>query len=389
MTLQPDFDVAIAGAGPAGAAAALFAARAGYRVAVFDKARFPRDKPCGEGLMPSGRTILRELELEAEVCQAGAPPLEGVAFRLVEGATHEEAFPQHPRGRTGLGVRRIRFDAMLAERLESHSQIAFIPETTVHQVSPADGELPRLLTSRGEVVARSVAIADGLRSSLRHRLGWTRGPKRPHRYGIVGHWRSDEPPDPWIRITVGNAFELYEAPVGPKERLLGLLCHRGQMRRFAGQLGSTYNDIALSLRPELKAASPVDEAVATGPFRYSASTVAQNGIFLVGDAAGFVDPISGEGLATGLLQGRAFALALAQPDPERAYREAHRQLTRDPRRATSLLVLLSGKPTRAARGMRGLSHAPALMPKLLGVILGYWGFNRLTPREWLALFAGV
>src|SRR5205814_2295800 len=77
MPTQPgvDADVAVVGAGPAGAAAALFAARRGRRVIVLDKQDFPRDKACGEGLMPSGRPPLRELGLEAIVTAHDAPPL--------------------------------------------------------------------------------------------------------------------------------------------------------------------------------------------------------------------------------------------------------------------------------------------------------------------------
>ncbi len=386
---MPDFDVAIAGAGPAGAAAALFAARAGHRVAVFDKACFPRDKPCGEALMPSGRSVLKELGLEAEVNAAGAPPLLGIVMGLRGGESLREAFPVHANGRVGLGVRRRRFDALLAERLATDARITFSPETVVHRINTGEKESPRLDTSRGEVSARFVAVADGLRSNLRHRLGWTRGPKRPHRYGIVAHWQTDAPLDPWIRITVGTGLELYDAPVGPHERLLGLLCRQPEMRDFAGRLAAGYRELVLSFRPELRNATSIDDAVATGPFRYRASTVARDGVFLVGDAAGFVDPISGEGVAAGLLQARAFAQALEHPTPEGAYRAAHRRLTQDPRRATALLVLLTGKPARVARGLQGVKQAPALAAKLLGVILGYWGFNALTPRDWVALFAGL
>src|SRR5207245_2077743 len=75
-----DADVAVVGAGPAGAAAALFAAARGHRVIIFDKQAFPRDKPCGEGLMPGGRPALRELGLEENVVSGGAPPLRGIQF---------------------------------------------------------------------------------------------------------------------------------------------------------------------------------------------------------------------------------------------------------------------------------------------------------------------
>src|ERR1700694_1101212 len=90
-----DADVAVVAAGPAGAAAALFAARRGHRVIVFDKQDFPRDKPCGEGLMPGGRPVLRELDLEDDVVSGGAPLLRGIQFGLPERPPVAVPFPEH------------------------------------------------------------------------------------------------------------------------------------------------------------------------------------------------------------------------------------------------------------------------------------------------------
>ena len=132
----------------------------------------------------------------------------------------------------------------------------------------------------------------------------------------------------------------------------------------------------------------VGHVTAVGPFRYRATTVAADGVFLVGDAAGFSDPITGEGLAAAFRQARAFAASLDRPSPARSYRIAHRQIARDPRRVAALLLYLRAKPARVRRGVRGLEYAPQAMTKLLGVNFGYWGFGRITPREWFALFSG-
>jgi 2-polyprenyl-6-methoxyphenol hydroxylase-like FAD-dependent oxidoreductase len=384
----PDTDVAVVGAGPAGAAAALFAARRGHRVIIFDKQDFPRDKPCGEGLMPGGRPALRELGLEDAVVSGGAPPLRGLQFGLAEQPPVAVPFPVLDGEQAGLGIRRLTFDARLADAVADDPLIQFCPHTEARDVrTNADGTAS-LITAGGEVRSRFVAVADGLRSAFRHRLGWTVGPRPPHRYGIVAHWTIDAPVDPWVRITFDRGLEVYEGPVAGNQRMVALLSYQDRMREFGGRLEARYREIALALRPALRSADLVGPVSAVGPFWYRASTVAQGRVFLIGDAGGFTDPITGEGVAAGLRQARAFAAALESPSPERTYRQAHRRLTKDPRRVAALFLRLSRTPALVERAMRSHQRAPQTLTTLLGIGFGYWGFNRITPREWLRMFSG-
>ena len=384
----PDTDVAVVGAGPAGAAAALFAARRGHRVIIFDKQDFPRDKPCGEGLMPGGRPALRELGLEDAVVSGGAPPLRGLQFGLAEQPPVAVPFPELDGEQAGLGIRRLTFDARMADAVAHDPLIQFCPHTEARDVrTNADGTAS-VITAGGEVRSRFVAVADGLRSAFRHRLGWTVGPRPPHRYGIVAHWTIDAPVDPWVRITFDRGLEVYEGPVAGNQRMVGLLCYQDRMREFGGRLEARYREIALALRPALRSADLVGPVSAVGPFWYRASTVAQGRVFLIGDAGGFSDPITGEGVAAGLRQARAFAAALESPSPERTYRQAHRRLTKDPRRVAALFLRLSRTPALVERAMRSHQRAPQTLTTLLGIGFGYWGFNRITPREWLRMFSG-
>lgn len=382
-----DADIAVVGAGPAGAATAIFAARAARRVVLLDKAHFPRDKPCGEGLLPNGRPPLRELGLEDALIKSGTPSLNGVQFSLLQQAPAVVPFPAHNGDATGLGVRRIDFDSRLVDAVVEHESIRFCPGVQAEDIQRRATGVS-VMTSAGEIRSRVVVVADGLRSALRHRLGWTVGPRPPHRYGIVGHWRVDGPVDPWVRITFADGLEVYEGPVAGNLRMIGLLCYQRRMREFGGRLTSRYREIALAIRPELRDADQVGPVAAAGPFWYRARTVAEHGVFLVGDAAGFTDPITGEGIAAGLRQARAVLASLEAQEPERAYRRAHRRLTSNARRIASLFLRLSRTRADVERAVNTQRRAPQILTKLLGVELGYWGFNRVTPREWLMIFTG-
>src|SRR6266550_2632937 len=244
MTEDIDADVAVIGAGPAGTAAALFAARRGYRVIVFDKRAFPRDKPCGEGLMPGGRPALRELGLEDVIVSGGAPPLQGIQFGLAGQPAVAVPFPAHGGEQAGLGIRRLEFDARLVDALGQNPQIEFCPQTEARDIRAGDGGGVSVITGAGEVRARVVAVADGLRSPFRHRLGWTVGPRPPHRFGVVAHWTMDAPVDPWVRITFDDGLEVYEGPVAGNQRMVALLCYQDRMREFGGRLEARYREVA-------------------------------------------------------------------------------------------------------------------------------------------------
>src|SRR4051812_40302639 len=106
-----DADVAIVGAGPAGSALAIMLGSAGLRTVVLDRSRFPRDKPCGEGLMPAGVSVLEELGVPLD----SFPALSGVSYRVPLAGSAKGDFMDR---KTGRGVRRMVFDQLLAERAE-------------------------------------------------------------------------------------------------------------------------------------------------------------------------------------------------------------------------------------------------------------------------------
>ena len=153
-------DVAVVGGGPSGATTALLLARRGLRVVLLDRARFPRDKACGEGLMPPGVDVLRRLGLYDQVLATGARPLHDVTYQHEGGRPEASArFPNDPSGSTapGLGIRRTAFDAVLVDALRSE------PTATVRESALVTG------------LARDVGGGHGRPCRRRHRSSHLRG----------------------------------------------------------------------------------------------------------------------------------------------------------------------------------------------------------------------
>jgi flavin-dependent dehydrogenase len=391
-----DADVVVVGAGPSGAATALLLARAGHRTIVCDRARFPRDKACGEGLMPSGVAVLRRLGLLDALLESGAPKLHSVTYRVLghpPGAT--AAFPPPPGGGPawGIGVRRLRFDAAMAAALRAEPRVTFLEDVRVSGLRRnGQGNVTGVLTEPSAITARLVVAADGLHSPLRAAAGWASTAAGAGRYGLAGHWRIDTRGIPGITVTLADGYEWYQAPVGREEMLVSVLGGR----RTVGAIARDYARAARAALPLVEGADLVGKPLAAGLFRQRPRRIAGDGLFLVGDAAGYDDPTTGEGIAIGLLLAERLAVhldaALAQrisPGEAAAdYARDHRRLWTDRRRLTRLALMMAGHPRASRRAIARAATRPAALQALLGVNCGYWGFGRLSPRDWLSL-AGI
>jgi 2-polyprenyl-6-methoxyphenol hydroxylase-like FAD-dependent oxidoreductase len=389
-------EIAVVGSGPAGATTALLLARHGHRVVVVDRARFPRDKACGEGLMPPGVAVLRRLGLYDSVVATGAQPLLGVTYRHQgESPAAHATFPKPPTGDqvSGLGIRRTTFDAVLVDALRHE------PNATMREGERVTGLLrdePGVISgvrTSGDVVQAEIVIgADGLHSNVRSWAGLaTRAPARS-RYGLAGHWRVDTTGRHEIRVTFCDGHEWYEAPVGPDVLLLSVLTGRTGPRVNA----RTYEAAARAAIPTVRRAELVAGPLGAAQFEQRASGVADGNLFLVGDAAGYDDPTTGEGLAIGMLLAERLALRIHQarsrriswPDAVDRYRADHARLVRDRRRLTRLALIMARTPWLSRRAIASAARDPRALSKLLGINCGYQTFAALTPRDWLSL-AGI
>ncbi len=339
-------EVLIVGGGPAGLTAAIAARRQGLDVVVLDRRRPPIDKACGEGLMPDGLARLRALGVELEA--DGMRPIHGI--RYLDGEVVAEGrFP----GVSGAGVRRLHLHRALVRRAE---QVGVVLEwgTRVERIDGA-----RVATSAGSISARWIVGADGLRSRVRAWAGLDGAEARWRRFGVRRHFKRA----PWsdcVEVYWATDCEAYVTPVAPDEVGVAMLWS-GRKAGFDRLLADFPR-----LRERLAGAEPASKDRGCGPFRQRARAVTRGRLALIGDAAGYVDAITGEGLSIAFHQSRALAEALAAGDL-RSYARQHRRIVALPVAMTRLLLFVERRPALRRRVIRALAREPAVFSRLLAI----------------------
>ncbi|MFI1186174.1 NAD(P)/FAD-dependent oxidoreductase [Streptomyces californicus] len=327
-------DVLVAGGGPAGLAAAIRAASAGLETVVVEPRATPVDKACGEGIMPGGVAALRALGV-----RVGGRELRGI--RYTDGRySAEAAF----RGGPGAGVRRTELHAALHERAAALG--VRVVTAKAHGVRQDEHSV----TAAG-LTARWLVAADGLHSPLRRALGLDRPATGPGRYGLRRHY----PLAPWtdhVEVHWAPHGEAYVTPVG--DRLVGVAVLSRDRRPYDGHLAA-FPALAARLA-DVPGATTVRGA---GPLRRSARDRRAGRVLLVGDAAGYVDALTGEGIALAVATATAAIDCLAAGRPE-DYPRRWARVTRRYRWLTAALLGATGRPASGRVIVAAAHHAPAV-----------------------------
>lgn len=359
-----DFDLLIAGGGPVGLVTAIAARQRGLSAVVIERNSELPEKACGEGLMPGAVAVLEAL---------GVALGEGVEFpgiRFVDGSDLAAGeFPE----RKGRALSRARLMCALAERARAAGVVVL------------SGHTLRGFSYRGRVLSADVSAsgasfrlrgqllvgADGLRSGVRRRLGYELPPRRPQRFGLQRHYPC-RPWTDWVEVHWTERAEAYVTPLGPSEVGVALLSH-GAPRSYA-ELLRCFPAIERSL----SGSEPPGRVRGAGPFEQRVRSVLAPGVALVGDAAGYLDAVSGEGLALGFRAASALVERFAAGELWR-YPSDHARLCATSHIITWSMLEIARRPRLRRAIIRQLGARPALFSDLLGIA----SEARVAPRSLL------
>jgi len=325
------WDAVIVGAGPAGAATACHLAGAGARVLVIDRTRFPRHKPCSEYLSPETTRLLERLggDVLSAVERAAPARLYGmkvIAPNGVEMCGRFSADHGYPSPRPySFALPRITFDMILREAAERAGAVVW-EDAAVEELSSEHGAIDgvRVRTGGGKrevVEARVVVAADGLHSLVARRLRLARR-SAPTRIAFTAHVADVAGVDGLGELHVGHCGYVGLGPIGGGVTTVALVLPLAALRQHPRDVRARFFaelERFPGLRGRFAPQRQVREVLVTGPFaRWSRRAVADmGGALLVGDAADFFDPFTGQGIYSAL-RGAELAASVLVPALERS-----------------------------------------------------------------------
>jgi flavin-dependent dehydrogenase len=389
---------------------ALLLARAGVDVVLVDRQTFPRPKPCGDCLSPQANLLLAELGLLANVLDEQPARLRGWRISAPSGNSFQANFSDSandPRVHHALSLARERFDDHLLEAARA-AGAHVLTGVRVERVLQPNGHVGGVVARANnsdllEIQAKLTVGADGLRSTIRKSLGLAGRPPRlrkvalsAHATGVLGLEEVGE-----LHLGDGVCAGLAAITADRTQCNITLVVDADRYgRTFAGKPAVGFGKWLATfpgLRDRIQDLELVSDMHAAGPFDRPTTGVVKPGAALVGDAAGYFDPFTGQGIFQAIAGAKLLAReavralhARVAHFPLRRYARGHWQLTTGTRTLQRLIDYACARPARAERCVAALARAPRAGSHLIAVTGDLRSpFSLLSPATLASFLIGL
>ncbi len=396
------FDVVVIGAGPAGLSAASALGARGVSTLICESSRLPVDKACGEGIMPSGLADLERLGVPLSELRARGQPFAGVRYIAESGLTAEADFAEG----AGIGLRRVELSELLLARVRQLPHVAVMQgvRARLRHERAENGRPARLAVQiEGSLFEPRLIIgADGLNSRVRRHAHIAFKTVPPLRWGVRRHFQIE----PWtdhVEVYWSRGVEAYVTPIAADQTNVAFLFDRQSFD--GGTQGELFQRLMAhfpELSQRLVGARGLGNPRASGPLHQWPARPLTRGLVLLGDAAGYVDALTGEGVGAALRQALLLAdvvvplLRQSSDSPLAAgelvkFVRAERRASRGARLLTKTLLWLKGHPRLLEHTIQRLAADQQLFRRCLSANQGtapLLGPHKRSPadrRSWHAL----
>jgi 2-polyprenyl-6-methoxyphenol hydroxylase-like FAD-dependent oxidoreductase len=373
--------VVVVGGGPAGLAAAVALGKEGVQVIVIERGTWPRDKVCGEGLMPVGVDALKKLDVFSKLDPQQRRPFRGIRWISDDGATAEADFASGP----GFGIRRTALSQALFDAASAIPWVKLWPRTRLTALEVCDDHVEisvKRESGTEKVRAQLVIGADGRNSKVRKLTNMEGKPAVSlRRWGARQHFATR----PWtehVEVWWSDGIEAYVTPSGDQQVEIAFLWDKAKYspKRKGRELvaGLLEEFPALKARLGDEAPPTLSPSAGIGPLAWGSSQSVSHRVVLIGDALGYVDGITGEGISVALsqvqeLQARLPKLIASDQLTKDALRPLGKSLSKLFAETVPLVraaLLLTQFPSLRRLAVRGLSNSRSLFVHLLEANMG-------------------
>ena len=391
------YDVIIVGGGPAGLAAAIALADSGdtqvdrehdlrprFRILIIERHDGPVDKACGEGIMPTGLACLEGLGVmdfsmgpetdfgPAAKSRATGFPFRGILYHSARGRTAAADFAEGP----GRGLRRLE----LSRVLEFHARQRGVEIRRLRYRSfQYEGDTVIIRTDQENFSTRLLIGADGLHSRIRRQAGLAGPAAKLRRWGARRHFRV-KPWSPYVEVHWRRGLEAYVTPVGPEEVGIALLWNAERLRPGGQDVHAALLKYFPELERRLNGATPLSTTRTAGPLKQKTNGTVTDGVLLLGDSAGYLDALTGEGLSLAFAEALALREGVTPLLARRggrlageelgAFADTQRRITAPYYRTTGWVLLLHRLPFLQESAIFLLEKFPGLFQYFLSVNMG-------------------